>query len=200
VIARGGFSRVGAALVGATVLGLAGCRDQQAGPTTQDFARERAALAAKLDEKQAKQAKQAETAKARPVVAKVAADATGPSFGSVDLSFSYDPRGKRDPFRSSQWDQLAKKDEEIRGPLEQFDVGQLSLVAVVWHTGNARALVQDPAGQSYIVREGTRIGKNAGRVLTIGDSSVVVKETYVDFLGQETTKDIEMRIRRSQGG
>ena len=29
---------------------------------------------------------------------------------------------------------------------------------------------------------------------------VVVKETYVDFLGQETTKDIEMRIRRSEGG
>jgi type IV pilus assembly protein PilP len=185
-------------LLGAAVLGLVGCQEQQAGPTTQDFARERAAVAAKLDEKAAKKA-QAPKAKAAPVVAR-ADEGAGPAFGSVDASFRYDPRGKRDPFRSSQWDQLLTKDDDIRGPLEQFDVGQLSLVAVVWHTGNARALVQDPAGQSYIVREGTKIGKSSGRVLTIGDSSVVVKETYVDFLGQETTKDIEMRIRRSQGG
>jgi len=37
-------------------------------------------------------------------------------------------------------------------------------------------------------------------VTTIDDNLVVVNETYVDFLGQETTKDIEMRIRRSEGG
>ena len=190
--------KVGAGLLGAAVLGLVGCQEQQAGPTTQDFARERAALAGKVGEKAAKKA-EAPKAKATPAVA-MAGEGAGPAFGAVDASFHYDPRGKRDPFRSSQWDQLLAKDAEIRGPLEQFDVGQLSLVAVVWHTGNARALVQDPAGQSYIVREGMKIGKNSGRVLTIGDSSVVVKETYVDFLGQETTKDIEMRIRRSQGG
>jgi type IV pilus assembly protein PilP len=190
--------KVGAGLLGIAVLGLAGCQEQQAGPTTQEFSRERAALAAKLDEKAAKKA-EAPKAKAAPAVAKATGDPAA-GLGAIDASFSYDPRGKRDPFRSTQWDQLAAKDDEVRGPLEQFDVGQLSLVAVVWHTGNARALVQDPAGQSYIVREGTKIGKNSGRVLTIGDSSVVVKETYVDFLGQETTKDIEMRIRRSQGG
>jgi Tfp pilus assembly protein PilP len=61
-------------------------------------------------------------------------------------------------------------------------------------------LVQDPAGNSYIVGEGTRIGKNEGRVIDIEDNLIIVKETYVDFLGQETTKDIEMRIRRSEGG
>jgi len=190
--------KVTAGLLGALVLLLAGCQDKQAGPTTQDFARERAALAAKLDEK-AKKGAVAPKPAAAPVVAK-AAEAAGPGFGAVEQSFHYDPRGKRDPFRSSRLEQLARENEEIRGPLEQFDVSQLSLVAVVWQTGNPRALVQDPAGESYIVRTGMRIGKNAGRILTIGDSTVVVKETYVDLLGQETTKDIEMRIRRSQGG
>jgi Tfp pilus assembly protein PilP len=76
----------------------------------------------------------------------------------------------------------------------------MSLLAVVWNTGVARALVRDPAGKSYIVGTGTRMGKNEGRVTNINDNLVVVKETYVDFLGQETTKDIEMRIRRSEGG
>ncbi len=74
------------------------------------------------------------------------------------------------------------------------------MVAVVWKTGSARALVQDPSGESYIVAEGSRIGKNQGYVIDIADGSVLVKETYVDFLGQETTKDIEMRMRRNEGG
>jgi Tfp pilus assembly protein PilP len=120
----------------------------------------------------------------------------------VDQGFSYDPGRGRDPFRSFEWERLSRMEEdaELRGPLEQFDVTQLSLVAIVWNTGNARALVQDPSGVSYIIGEGTRLGKNEGRVTQIDDNLVVVKETYVDFLGQETTKDIEMRIRRSQGG
>ena len=85
-------------------------------------------------------------------------------------------------------------------PLEQFDVSQLSLIAVVWKTGSARALVEDPAGQSYIIAKGTRIGKNDGMVTVIDDNLVVVNETYEDYLGNVTKKDIEMRIRRSEGG
>ena len=53
---------------------------------------------------------------------------------------------------------------------------------------------------SYIVEEGTRVGKNDGRVIHIGDNLVLVKETYEDFAGERTTKDVELRIRGSQGG
>ena len=53
---------------------------------------------------------------------------------------------------------------------------------------------------SFIIAEGTKVGKNAGRVLRIGDNAVVVKETYVDYRGKETTRDVEMRIRMSEGG
>lgn len=190
--------RVGAGLLVAALVAWTGCGSQQAGPTTQDFAKERASLVAKLEEKGAKKA--AATKAKKPPAAAPAGEGAGPAFGAVDVAFSYDPNGRRDPFRSTAWDKLEAEHEDVRGPLEQFDVGQLSLVAVVWDTGNPRALVQDPSGQSYIVREGTKVGKNAGRVIQIGDSSVVVKETYVDFLGEESTKDIEMRIRRSQGG
>ena len=64
----------------------------------------------------------------------------------------------------------------------------------------ARALIKDPAGESYIIGEGARVGKNAGFVKQIQDGQVVVTETYVDYMGQETTKDIEMRMRRNEGG
>ena len=44
------------------------------------------------------------------------------------------------------------------------------------------------------------MGKNEGRVVHIGDNLVLVKETYEDFEGERTTKDVELRIRGSQGG
>lgn len=118
----------------------------------------------------------------------------------IETGYTYDPTGKRDPFRSFIWDRPDKMAAAEAGPLGQFDLSQLEVVAVVWRTGNARALVEDPSGESYIVGEGAAIGKNRGHVISIGDNTVVVKETYVDYLGQETTKDVEMRMRRSEGG
>ena len=113
----------------------------------------------------------------------------------------YDRDGLRDPFRSFMWKRKENVGLIAMGtPLEQFDVSQLSLIAVVWKTGSARALVEDPAGQSYIIAKGTRIGKNEGMVTVIDDNLVVVNETYEDYLGNVTKKDIEMRIRRSEGG
>ena len=44
------------------------------------------------------------------------------------------------------------------------------------------------------------MGKNDGTITTINDNMVRVKETYVDFLGRETTKDIELRMRGNEGG
>ena len=49
----------------------------------------------------------------------------------------------------------------MRGPLEQFDLAQLALVAVVWNTGTPRALVADPSGETYIVAEGAASGRTS---------------------------------------
>jgi Tfp pilus assembly protein PilP len=121
---------------------------------------------------------------------------------TVEPEGRYDSRGKRDPFRSFTWEQMAlQQTQDLTGsPLERFDIGQLSLVAVVWKTGGSRALLQGPSGMNYIVTPGSKVGKNKGRVTEIGDNLVVVRETYVDFAGAETTKEIEMRLRGSQGG
>ena len=190
--------RVAAASLSALLLlvGTVGCEGEaQTGPTTQELSRERKALAAKVKARKATPVKNRE-AEAAP------AESDAPSFAAVDLGFSYDFRGKRDPFRSFKWEQLlrARESAALGGPLEQFDLSQLSLIAVVWKTGDSKALVEDPSGMAYIVDRGAKIGKNKGYVVDIDDNLVMVKETYVDFLGQETTKDIEMRIRRVHGG
>jgi Tfp pilus assembly protein PilP len=172
-----------------------GCEKTATGPTTAEFNQDREALKNRTAEKKAR------TAPGAARVAKASAPA-GPagSMGAVDASFAYDGTGKRDPFRSFLLDKAERAEGEVEGPLEKFDLAQLSLEAVIWQTGNARALIADPSGETYIVAEGARIGKNEGRVIGIEDGLVRVKETYVDYLGRETTKDIEMRMRRNEGG
>jgi type IV pilus assembly protein PilP len=122
------------------------------------------------------------------------------SYATGGQDYFYDPTGKRDPFRSFQFDDEGKREKKSSGPLSEFELGQLELSAVIWDHNNPRALILDPGGRSYIVREGSQIGKNNGEVIHIGDNLVLVKETYENFAGERTTKDVELRIRLSQGG
>jgi type IV pilus assembly protein PilP len=181
------------------MLGLAlmatGCaeEDHAGTPTTSDFLKEREALASQ------------ETARPTPATANAAVaaatetDDTG--YASAESDYFYDPRGKRDPFRSFRF---AENDDSEKGdsfgPLGDFELAQLELSAVIWDATNPRALILDPGGRAYIVHEGSQIGKNSGQVIHIGDNLVLVKETYENLAGEQTTKDVELRIRLSQGG
>lgn len=195
--------RIAAIASSIALLVLVGCEQDSNQPTSAEFQQERAALNARVEARKAKKASAQAPAAASPT--KIAAVPKGTSdddgFVGGGRGLVYDKTGRRDPFRSFTWErkELASQDM-VGGPLEQFDVSQLSLIAVVWKTGSARALVEDPAGQSYIVGKGTRVGKNDGMVTQIDDNLVVVNETYEDYLGNVTKKDIEMRIRRSEGG
>jgi hypothetical protein len=180
-----------------------GCGEEPTGTTTAELTDKRAALAAKVAERKHKGATAPAPAAGRTVAQAKPGKPGGAvgGFGMVEQDYVYDSTGKRDPFRNFKWERPDRlREREVTGPLEQFDLSQLSLIAVVWKTGNARALIQDPSGGSYIVAEGARIGKNEGFVIAIDDNLVKVKETYVDFLGRETTKDIELRMRGNEGG
>ena len=189
---------------GILVLGLAvaavalatGCSEEASNaPTSADFTKEREALAARNGtDKQAGAAAK-----------KVPKQATAPGGGNTSYAtggrdYFYDPTGKRDPFRSFQFNDEGQEDKKAFGPLADFELGQLELSAVIWDANNPRALILDPGGRSYIVREGSQIGKNSGEVVHIGDNLVLVKETYENFAGERTTKDVELKIRLSQGG
>ncbi len=198
--------RIAAVAISIALLALVGCEEAIDQPTGEEFQQERAALNARVEERKAKKASD-RVPPAAPAASpsKIAVVPKGPSVedsfvGSGD-EIVYDRDGLKDPFRSFMWERREITGQIAQGtPLEQFDVSQLSVIAVVWKTGSARALVEDPAGQSYIIAKGTRIGKNDGRVTQIGDNLVIVNETYEDYLGNVTKKDVEMRIRRSEGG
>jgi type IV pilus assembly protein PilP len=182
------------ALVLGLGLALTGCEEAHTGATTSDLEKERAELAAR--------AKPGAPAKAaKPGKAGAAPDSgKRTNYGTQIAGYAYDATGKRDPFRSFVLDRLTQDELEADSPLEQFELGQLVVSGVVWQADRRRALVLDPSGQAYVVKVGDRIGKNDGEVTAIDDSAMVVIESYVDFHGDKTTKEIEMRIRQSTGG
>jgi type IV pilus assembly protein PilP len=108
--------------------------------------------------------------------------------------YHYDPTDKVDPFRSYVRRQVTFDPEGASSPLERFDLNQLSVMGIIWGLEEPRALVRDPTGKGYIVRAGTPIGKNKGRVLRIEDNKVVVKETYLDHLDRATTKEVDLEL------
>ncbi|MFI5314937.1 MAG: pilus assembly protein PilP [Myxococcota bacterium] len=108
--------------------------------------------------------------------------------------YHYDPTDKTDPFRSYIRRQVTLENEANESPLERFDLSQLIVMGIIWGVDEPRALVRDPTGKGYIVRAGTPIGKNKGRILRIQDNKVVVKETYLDHLDRATTKEVELEL------
>jgi type IV pilus assembly protein PilP len=180
-------------LLAALVVGAGCSRDTANAPSVQEYEQKRAELAKRTGGQVAQQ--RSGRPGATPEESKGLTAGAGEGFSYVVTP------GRRDPFRSFIEDQKQRLAKTERGPLEQFDLSQLTVVAVVWGTGRPRALVEDPSGRGYVVQVGTPIGKNDGTVTSIGDNAVTVRETYVDYLGAQTTKDIEMRTRSTtQGG
>ena len=169
------------------------CGEETAsGPSAADYKAERERLLAKMKKNKGKAAAAPKQAAQPP------AESMQSGFGAVAATYTYDKKGKRDPFKPYRHNKGLQAD--LSGPLMAYELEQLQVVAVVWDTGNPRALVSDPRGDTHVVREGTPIGKNDGLVIHIGDNMVLVKETYIDFAGEMTTNDVELRIRSTQGG
>ncbi|HCS13910.1 MAG TPA: hypothetical protein DIW28_09045, partial [Zetaproteobacteria bacterium] len=106
-----------------------------------------------------------------------------------------DIAGLRDPFESylTVLDQQNKErmhanrsrtpDHEAQ-PLEGFDLGALKLVAIMKMGGSRAAMVEDPEGKGYVVRTGTYIGRDNGRVVNISERSVEIMEDEFTATGE----------------
>jgi Tfp pilus assembly protein PilP len=173
-------------------------------PSAADFTKDRELLAKRKADKKngTKQASKGKAGRKPSGGEGQASKSGGVEYAATEKDYFYDPRGKRDPFRSFRFvlDDREEGEKTDFGPLSDFELGQLELSAVICDATNPRALIVDPGGRSYIVREGSPIGKNSGQVIHIGDNLVLVKETYENYAGEKTTKDVELRIRLSQGG
>jgi type IV pilus assembly protein PilP len=103
--------------------------------------------------------------------------------------------GKRDPFRPATLkSETVSRPRENLSPLQRFDLGQLKLIGVVWGIEEPRAMIEDSSGLGYVVKIGTAIGVNEGRVTAIRRNEIVVEESYHDFHGSKKKRDVSMRL------
>jgi|GEM_PF-313316 len=119
--------------------------------------------------------------------------------------YIFQPEGLLDPFRpiegASQVRRVeaAPEQEEPLTPLQKMELSQVKLVAVVLAGEGTSALVEDSTGLGYIVKVGTPIGTNKGKVVGIFDDRVEVEEVYKNYLGQTKTRLSALKLRTIEG-
>ena len=103
--------------------------------------------------------------------------------------------GKRDPFRPYTLNikTAARRAPEKLSPLERYELGQLKVVGVIWDVKQPNAIVEDAAGLGYVVRTGTAIGSNEGKIKKIHPAGLVVEEFETDLFG--TKRKIERTMK-----
>jgi type IV pilus assembly protein PilP len=116
-----------------------------------------------------------------------------------DADETYNPIGRRDPFRPPRVNQQTLAGE-ARTPLQRYDLGQLRLVAVIYNAANPTAVVEDDAGLGYIVRVGTPIGANGGSIKAIEQGKVRVQEESIDFYGERQTSEVVLELASDERG
>ena len=118
----------------------------------------------------------------------------------------YDSSGKIDPFeplfkeeRVVQSAKLKHKKRIPRTPLERIDLSQLKLVGIILASSGNRALVEESSGKGYVIKEGTFIGTNGGKIVSIQKETVTVEEELEDVYGKLTIRKKELKLPKPPG-
>ena len=115
--------------------------------------------------------------------------------------FSYSPIGKRDPFKSYisvlVKDPDGDQDEQI-SPTEEYELDQYQLTGLLSGTSQPRALVSDPKGKGHVIKIGTRLGRNGGRVTRISNNTVEVIEEFRAPTGERIRVPITIELPREE--
>ncbi len=120
------------------------------------------------------------------------------------MAYSYDPKGKLDPF--VPWYEGERKPasgtERKRiplSPLERVDLSQLKLVGIVLTARGNKALVEESSGKGYVISKGTYIGLNRGKVSKILRDRVIIMESISYGGSGATTRKKELKLQKPPG-
>jgi type IV pilus assembly protein PilP len=146
---------------------------------------------------------QARPAKAKPE----ATDSQVAALLNLRAQAQYDPKGKADPFEPLLRDEatpnaaatLLRKQREPQTPLEKIDLGQLKLVAIIGAPSGNLAMVQESSGKGYILKKGTYIGLNSGKIVDIDSDKVLVEEEFEDVYGKTIIQKKEITLPKPRG-
>jgi len=136
---------------------------------------------------------------------KLIASAPKTAVGLTGIPARYDPKGKTDPFeplfqaKAVLTKKKKRKKRLPQTPLERIDLSQLRLVGIILASSGNRALVEESSGKGYVIKKGTYIGINAGKVVKIKKETVIVEEEFEDVYGKIATRKREIKLPKPPG-
>lgn len=111
----------------------------------------------------------------------------------------FSPDGRRDPFQPMTLrTKNSFRPRENLSPLERLDLGQITLVGIVWDEKEPKAVVEIPeagdTARGYIVKIGTPIGTADGKIKGITRNEVIVEEFYTDIHGAKRRREVSKKL------
>ena len=111
---------------------------------------------------------------------------------------------EKDPFKSFIKTEVPVIDEDDGDvpltPLQKYKLAQIKLVAIIWSIEEPVAMFEDDAGEGYIVKKGTLIGKRKGKVSGIFKDRVVVEQRVRDFKGNIKIEEVSIELPVEEEG
>ncbi|MBA4348817.1 MAG: hypothetical protein C0415_02370 [Thermodesulfovibrio sp.] len=114
-------------------------------------------------------------------------------------AYEYSARGRKDPFSSLV---MKAETEKKKGliPLENYEVSEFKLIAILWDKTGHYAVITLPDGKSYTIRESVKLGLHGGKVYKITKDSVIIREDIRDYRGVLRPKDTQLKLRKGGEG
>ncbi len=115
---------------------------------------------------------------------------------------------KKDPFRPYAVEPVPQPQAKPAGvartgdllPIQSYEVNKFRISGIITGLKENTALVIDPAGKGYVVREGMLIGINDGRINRITPSAIEVVEQYRDEKGHLRKRSVILTLPKKKQG
>ena len=144
----------------------------------------------------------------RPVIKPVTPVQKQASTAQVAATSSQqlDLANKKDPFKpfiaerapKEQTRQSAPSRSEETLPIQSYDVNKFRVAGIIVGLKENTALIIDPAGRGYVVREGMLIGAGNGKIARITSTALEVIEQYRDDNGHLRKRSIILSLAKKK--
>ena len=141
-------------------------------------------------------------AKAKPTVVAVPIQKQLTS-AKADISSLFDFKNKKDPFKpfvaalpAAMAPQTRSKMATDLLPIQSYDVSRFVVSGIIVGLKENKALLVDPSGKGYVVKEGMLIGNSDGHITRITASSIEVVERYREDSGHMRTRKTVLTLAK----
>ncbi|TWJ32778.1 pilus assembly protein PilP [Geobacter argillaceus] len=122
------------------------------------------------------------------------------TVGSIDFT------SKKDPFKPAvtaplptdkNSEQVVKKSGDLL-PILSYETEKFKVVGIITGIKENRALLIDPAGKAYVVRQGMAVGSNNGVVAKVNLNSVEIVEKFRNDDGRVRKRTVKLTLTRKK--